>query len=85
VAAIELDLPAGTIEQIAEAVAQRLGASEPHGFLNVTQAAEYLACGTDRIYDLVAAGKLQVARDGRRLLFKAAWLDAAVDQTRRAA
>jgi excisionase family DNA binding protein len=77
-AAIELDLPEQTIAQIAEAVAQRMGQAEPDGYLNVAQAAEYLACGTDRIYDLVQHSKVRVARDGRRLLFKRAWLDEAV-------
>lgn len=48
------------------------------GYLNLAQAAEYLAAKPSRIYDLVARNELHVARDGRRLLFRREWLDAVV-------
>lgn len=53
---------------------------EPEPWLDVAAAAVYLACSAKRIYDLVALGRLRCARDGRRLLFRREWLDAALDQ-----
>lgn len=48
------------------------------GYLNLAQAADYLAAKPSRIYELVARNELEVGRDGRRLLFKREWLDAVV-------
>ena len=53
--------------------------SEPEPWFDVPAAAVYLACSAKRIYDLVALGRLRCARDGRRLLFRREWLDAALD------
>lgn len=44
-------------------------------WLNAAEAASYLACSRDRVYDLVQLGKLEASRDGRRLLFRRADLD----------
>ena len=45
-------------------------------WLSAEDAARHLACSRGRLYDLVQLGKLQPRRDGRRLLFKLADLDA---------
>jgi excisionase family DNA binding protein len=72
-----------TDEQLAE-IAQRAAAlvsSTPAAspWLNVTDAAERLRCGKDRIYDLIALGKLQPRRDGRRVLLHRDDLDAYIE------
>jgi len=57
---------------------------EEHGgpWLDVRGAAAHLACGSKRIYDLVAQRRVRFARDGRRLLFRVEWLDAIVIEAR---
>jgi excisionase family DNA binding protein len=51
-------------------------------WLNAEDAADYLACSRDRLYDLVQVGKLKPSRDGRRLLFRSGELDAYLDRSR---
>jgi excisionase family DNA binding protein len=73
-----------TDEQLAE-IAARAAALIPTGtpavspWLNVLEAAERLRCRKDRIYDLIALGKLQPRRDGRRVLLHRDDLDAYVE------
>jgi excisionase family DNA binding protein len=72
-----------TDEQLAE-IAQRAAMLVPVApsvspWLNVTDAAERLRCGKDRIYDLIALGKLHPRRDGRRVLLHRDDLDAYVE------
>jgi excisionase family DNA binding protein len=73
-----------TDEQLGE-IAERAAALVPTGasavspWLNVTDAAERLRCGKDRIYDLIALGKLHPRRDGRRVLLHRDDLDAYVE------
>jgi hypothetical protein len=61
-----------TDEQLAQ-IAELAAALVPTGtpvsspWLNVADAAEWLRCGKDRIYDLIALGKLHPRRDGRRV------------------
>jgi excisionase family DNA binding protein len=50
-------------------------------WLDVPAASKYLACKPRRIYELVAEGRLRHARDGRRLLFRSAWLDASLTES----
>jgi excisionase family DNA binding protein len=45
-------------------------------YLGVDEAADYLRCSRQRVYDLVHAGRLVPRRDGRRLLFHRDDLDA---------
>ena len=71
------------VDAIAERVVDRLAErpptqTEPTPWLDVGAAARYLACESHRIYDLVSAGRLHCARDGRRLLFRREWLDEAL-------
>ncbi len=63
-----------TDEQLVE-IAQRAAAfmltatvAAMSPWLNVSEAVERLRCSKDRIYDLIALGKLRSRRDGRRVL-----------------
>lgn len=73
-----------TDEQLAE-IALRAAAlipsSEPTAspWLNVADAAERLRCRKDRIYDLIALGRLHPRRDGRRVLLHRDDLDAYIE------
>lgn len=78
-----LRLPPQIVDALATEVAERLAsdayaAREP--WLDVSEAATYLACSRKRIYDLVASRRLSVSRDGRRLLFRRSWLDACLNE-----
>lgn len=70
------------LAEIADRVAQLLSRRETSshdGYLDAVGAAEYLATSKDRVYDLVQLGKLEPHRDGRRLLFRRADLDAYIE------
>jgi excisionase family DNA binding protein len=73
-----------TDEQLVE-IAERAATLIPRDttavspWLNVADAAERLRCGKDRIYDLIALGKLHPRRDGRRVLLHRDDLDAYVE------
>jgi excisionase family DNA binding protein len=76
---VALGLPGEVVEMIAERaaeiVAERQGASALPVWLGTAGAAEYMACTTGRVHDLVQARVLRPRRDGRRLVFKRAELD----------
>jgi excisionase family DNA binding protein len=67
--------------EIARQAAALIPSSEPTAspWLNVTDAAERLRCRKDRIYDLIALGKLHPRRDGRRVLLHRDDLDAYIE------
>lgn len=68
------------IDQIAARAAERVPAATPVSpWLNVAEAAERLRCRKDRIYDLIALGRLHPRRDGRRVLLRRDDLDAYLD------
>jgi len=73
-----------TDEQLAE-IARRAAALIPNDaddvspWLNVADAAEWLRCKKDRIYDLIALGKLHPRRDGRRVLLHRDDLDSYIE------
>lgn len=75
--AISADLLDALAEALAERLADRLRAElpEPRAWLTVAEAAEYMRCAPQRIYDLRSQGKLRHAKDGSRLLFRREWLD----------
>ena len=78
---LEVAFPDELVEQIARRTVDLLAEREPEraaGWLNAEQAADYLACPQSRIYDLVQLGRLRRKLDGRRLLFRPEWLDAAL-------
>lgn len=70
-------------EKLAPLLATRLGAREQASpWRNAEDAAGHLACSRDRLYDLVQLRKLEPSRDGRRLLFRRADLDAYLEGSR---
>lgn len=78
--AFALTVPAELVDAVAERVvdllADRTAAAGPVSpWLTTDEAAEYLRCGRQRVFDLVHAGTLEPARDGRRLLFRRDALD----------
>lgn len=71
-------------EQIAEIARQAAALIPPFEptvspWLNVTDAAERLRCRKDRIYDLIALGKLHPRGDGARVLLHRDDLDAYIE------
>ena len=82
--ALALTLPEELLDSLVARVLERLKAEpEPkpaRGWMNVEQAARYLACGASRIYDLRAAERIPYRKDGSRLLFHPDELDAWLDQ-----
>lgn len=77
---MNLKIPDELVAELAKQVANQLQPQARPPYLNVDDAAAYLACDRKRIYDLKAAGKLTPHRDGRRLLFTTADLDAVLDR-----
>lgn len=78
-----LALPPELLEAIAKRVAELLAERQPETapeLLTVTEAAEFLRCGRQRIYDLVSQGRVPCLRDGSRLLFRRVDLLAYLDQ-----
>lgn len=75
---LEVALAPEVIQGIAEAVGRELvaqGLGGPPGVLSVAQAATYLGCKPQRLYDLVAARRVKHAKEGGRLVFRVEWLD----------
>ena len=81
---LTVHLPKEIVEAVAERVAQLLASRTPtprsEPWIGVEEAAAYLCCPKSRIYDLVAQRRVRVYRDGRRLLFRASWLDACLEE-----
>jgi excisionase family DNA binding protein len=81
--ALRLELPAGLVEAVAQRAAdlvlESFGARVEDRWMNVDQAAAYLACGPRRIYDLHSQRRLRSHKDGSRLLFRRSDLDAYVE------
>jgi hypothetical protein len=75
---LTLELSHGQLLQLAELVAPLLAEQTPPPatWLDTAGAAAHLCCTPGRIHDLVQLGALQPRRDGRRLLFRRADLDA---------
>lgn len=65
------------VDQIASAVVAQLSAAVAvrHEWLDVAEAAAYMRCEKQRIYDLHSQQRLRAAKDGSRLLFRREWLD----------
>jgi excisionase family DNA binding protein len=76
-----LRLPDDVLEQIAKRAAeivleQQAAAAPLSPYLNVDEAAEYLRCDRQRIYDLLSARRLSKKKDGSRVLLLREELDA---------
>lgn len=70
------------VDVVARRAAGMVSAAPPtdDGWLNVEGAADYLAAPRSRIYDLVRQGRVRHGRDGSRLVFRRAWLDAVIEE-----
>jgi excisionase family DNA binding protein len=84
VTTVSLTLPDDVLELIAQRAAdlvlERLDRAEPTSpYLTVREAAEYLRCSPQRIYDLRSSGRVSCPSDGRRALVLRAELDALVN------
>jgi excisionase family DNA binding protein len=82
-ARLELLVPDALVDAVAHRVAELLAAQPAVGsgtatspWLDVDEAARYLRCSRQRVYDLVSEGRVRVAKEGRRSLFRREWLDA---------
>ena len=71
---LPLPIPGGWVERIAERAAEivldRLDVEKNWAspFLTVPEAAVYLCCRPQRVYDLLSSGRLTRRKDGRRVL-----------------
>ncbi len=79
---LALTVPDELVEVIARRVVEildsRPAAQAPSPWLNLSQAAQHLACPRSRLYALVGAGRIPHHKDGSRLLFRREELDAYV-------
>ncbi len=80
--ALGLSVPPELLDAIASRVADELerrghttNGQTATPWLDVDEAAGYLRCKPQRIYDLVNAGQLRPSKDGRRSLFRREQLD----------
>ena len=64
------------VERVAQRVVALSSDAPPDPWLDVDEAADYLRCSRQRIYDLASMGRLSVGKDGRRSLFRRSTLDA---------
>ena len=79
-------IPASAIEALALRLAEHLkenvtsapAAQGASPYLNVAEAADYLRCSEQRIYDLTSARQLPVSKEGTRSLYRREHLDALV-------
>jgi len=79
-----IPLPPALVEALADQVADRLAeriAPPAEPYIDVDGAAEYLACGKKRIYELKEQQKIAAYEDGRRLLFRRSDLDAYLESS----
>jgi excisionase family DNA binding protein len=78
---LKLSLTDDQVSEIARRAAVLMATDQAPAspWLNVADAAEHLRCGKDRIYDLIALGKLSPRRDGRRVLLRREDLDAYIE------
>lgn len=74
---LEVDVPEDLVEAIVERVLERIGDTRSP-YLDVDEAAEYLRCKRQRVYDLRSQGRLTKLGDGSRVLVLRAELDALV-------
>jgi len=82
---IRLALPLDSLELLAQRVADILEgrqnrAESVRRWLTVDQAADYLGCKRQRIYDLRSSGRLSRCGDGRRGLIDRHELDALIEK-----
>lgn len=81
--ALALTVPPELVEAIAMRVADELdrrgrlaGTITATPWLTIDEAADYLRCAKQRLYDLASSGELTPHKDGRRSLYRREQLDA---------
>jgi excisionase family DNA binding protein len=84
---IEIEVSDDTIDAIATAITEKLRASPwraqtESDDLTVAEAAEYLRCSKQRIYDMTSARRLPYYKFGRRVLLRRADIDGWLDRER---
>ena len=69
-------------ERVADRLAEHLAEQEPPSaaWMTSDEAAAYLRCDAKRVSELQREGKLRCGRDGRKLLFRRADLDAYLER-----
>jgi excisionase family DNA binding protein len=74
---LKVNFPRELIEEVALRAAELLREHPPleDGWLDVTEAANYLRCPTSRVYALTSAKSIPHHHDGSRLLFRRSELD----------
>ena len=82
-AGLTLSLEPETLETLVERVAELLlertdGQRQTSPYWTVNEAADYLRCSRQRIYDLLSSGRLRRYKDGSRVLIRREELDAYV-------
>lgn len=83
-AGLTVALPQELVDAVARRVLELLEdrlEPERDSWMTVEQAAEYMGCKRQRVYDLHSRGELQAGRDGRRLLFRRSMLDSYLEGT----
>lgn len=82
---LSLQLPPALVDALVERVADRILArldvepADASPYLTIPEAAEYLRCSRQRIYDLCSSGRLPRCKDGTRVLVRRADLDRLVE------
>lgn len=75
---LAIPLPPELVDEIARKVADLI--SDRHAptpdYLTPAEAADYLRCKPQRVYDLTSQGRLPVCKDGSRSLYRRTDLDA---------
>jgi excisionase family DNA binding protein len=87
---LSLELPSELVEAIAERAAvlvfeRALAENGRSPWLTAQEAADYLRCSRQRVYDLKSSRQIVAAQDGKRPLFHRAVLDAYLAGGREAA
>jgi excisionase family DNA binding protein len=80
---VTIDVPDALIEIIVNRVLERLEARErpeTEPWMNVAEAAAYLACPVSRVYALVSKRAIPCRKDGRRVVFRRSELDRYLEQ-----
>jgi excisionase family DNA binding protein len=62
-------------QRAAEVVLERLEMRPASPYMSVGEAADYLRCSKQRIYDLLSSGRLTRLKDGSRVLLRRSELD----------
>lgn len=73
--ALSVQIPPDFVEAVASRVAELLAAPTVSPYLTVDEAAQYLRCSRQRVYDLLSSRRLTKLKDGSRVLLRRDELD----------